>query len=49
MYLVCNRKIDDVLFSSKLVDDLSCGFNMTAPIYNYLQKILRIIKEQKQL
>jgi len=26
MYLVCNRKIDDVLFSSKLADDLIYGF-----------------------
>ncbi len=39
MYLVCNRKIDDALFSSKLVDDLACGFNMIAPFYHYLQKI----------
>jgi uncharacterized protein (TIGR02453 family) len=39
MYLVCNRKIDDTLFSSKLVDDLISGFNMIAPVYHYLQKI----------
>jgi uncharacterized protein (TIGR02453 family) len=39
MYLVCNRKIDDALFSSNLVDDLACGFNMIAPFYHYLQKI----------
>ncbi|MBC8469741.1 MAG: DUF2461 domain-containing protein [Planctomycetes bacterium] len=39
MYLVCNRKIDDALFSNKLVDDLACGFDMIAPFYNYLQKI----------
>lgn len=39
MYLVCNRKIDDALFSSKLVDDLIFGFNMIAPFYHYLQKI----------
>jgi len=31
MYLVCNRKIDDTLFSSRLVDDLACGFNLIAP------------------
>jgi uncharacterized protein (TIGR02453 family) len=39
MYLVCNRKIDDTLFSSKLVDDLIFGFNMIAPFYRYLQRI----------
>ena len=49
MYLVCNRKIDDTLFSRKLVDDLANGFNMTAPFYHYLQKILMIVKEQTTL
>jgi len=39
MYLVCNRKIDDTLFSSKLVDDLAYGFGLIAPFYHYLQKI----------
>ncbi len=39
MYLVCNRKIDDTLFSDKLVDDLASGFNLIAPFYHYLQKI----------
>lgn len=39
LYLVCNREIDDVLFSSKLVDDLSRGFKQVAPFYHYLQKI----------
>lgn len=39
MYLVCNRKIDDTLFSDKLVDDLVFGFNMIAPFYRYLEKI----------
>ena len=39
MYLVCNRKINDTLFSSKLVDDLASGFNLIAPFYHYLQKI----------
>jgi len=40
MYLVCNRKIDDTLFNSKLVDDLVFGFNTIAPFYHYLQKII---------
>jgi uncharacterized protein (TIGR02453 family) len=44
MYLVCNRKIDDALFSGKLVDDLIFGFNMIAPLYHYLQKIILEIK-----
>ncbi len=39
MYLVCNRKIDDTLFSPKLVDDLIYGFGTIAPFYHYLQKI----------
>jgi uncharacterized protein (TIGR02453 family) len=39
MYLVCNRKIDDRLFSSKLVDDLIYGFGLIAPFYHYSQKI----------
>jgi len=39
MYLVCNRKIDDTLFSSKLLDDLIYGFGLIAPFYRYLQKI----------
>ncbi len=45
MYLVCNRKIDDTLFSSKLVDVLIYGFGLITPFYHYLQKIQ--IKAQK--
>jgi len=40
MYLVCNRKIDESLFSRKLVDDLISGFSMIAPLYQYLQRII---------
>ena len=43
LYLVCNRKIDDILFSSRLVDDLASDFNLVAPFYHYLQKIGRSI------
>jgi uncharacterized protein (DUF2461 family) len=32
-----------------LVGDLTSGFNMIAPFYHYLQKILKIAKEQKLL
>ena len=49
MYLVCNRKIDDVLFSNKLVDDLATGFNLIAPFYHYLQKIILTVKEHTTL
>ena len=38
MYLVCNRKIDDMLFSSKLVDDLKSGFGLISPFYIFLQR-----------
>jgi len=37
--LICNRKIDDVLFSSRLVDELVSGFSMMAPFYHYLEKV----------
>ena len=39
MYLVCNRKIDDTLFSKKLIDDLANCFKMIAPLYQYMQKM----------
>ena len=39
LYLVCNRKIDNTLFSSRLLDDLIYGFGLIAPFYHYLQKI----------
>lgn len=38
MYLVCNKKIDDRLFSRELVDDLKYGFGLIAPFYRYLQR-----------
>jgi uncharacterized protein (TIGR02453 family) len=46
MYLVCNRKMDDTLFSRKLVDNLIFGFNMIAPFYHYLQKITNKCRKQ---
>jgi uncharacterized protein (TIGR02453 family) len=39
VYLVCNRKIDDVLFSSKLLCDLTHGFGLIASFYHYLEKV----------
>lgn len=38
-YLVCNRMIDDILFSSKLADELTVGFNILKPLYQYLLQL----------
>jgi len=38
-YLVCNREIDEVLFSPKLVDELILGFMMLKPLYQYLMNL----------
>lgn len=40
LYLVCNRKIDDRLFSRQLRDDLTTGFQLLAPFYHYLWKLV---------
>lgn len=36
LYLVCNREIDDSLFSGELVDDLIFAFHLAALFYRYL-------------
>lgn len=36
LYLVCNKKIDDTLFSNKLVEELYKGFKLLAPFYHFL-------------
>ena len=36
LYLVCNREVDDTLFSRKLLNDLKSGFGLIAPFYHYL-------------
>ncbi|UCE04792.1 MAG: DUF2461 domain-containing protein [bacterium] len=38
-YLACNREIDEVLFSRKLVDELIFGFMMLKPLYQYLMNL----------
>jgi len=38
-YLSCNRKIDEALFSPKLVNELTVGFLMLKPLYWYLMKL----------
>ena len=36
LYLVCNRKTDNRLFSRKLLKDLESGFGLVATFYNFL-------------
>ncbi|UCH64210.1 MAG: DUF2461 domain-containing protein [Fidelibacterota bacterium] len=36
LFIVCNRKIDDILLSRELVDDLISGFGLLAPLYHFL-------------
>ena len=35
-YLTCNKNIDNILLSTKLIDELIFGFELLAPLYNYL-------------
>lgn len=39
LYLVCNKEIDEVLFSHQLVDELKSNFNLLSDFYHYLCKI----------
>jgi uncharacterized protein (TIGR02453 family) len=39
LYLVCNRKIDNMLFSQNLVENLSTSFALLEPLYQYLLKV----------
>ena len=39
LYLVCNRTIDERLFSHDLLHDLINGFELLAPLYHYLGKL----------
>ena len=38
-YLVCNRKIDNALFSKQLTEDLILGFDSLSKFYQYLLQI----------
>ena len=40
LHLVCNRKIDDRLFSRLLIDDLISGFGILAPLYHFLWTVV---------
>ncbi len=39
IYFVCNREIDDILFSEKLVKRMITAFNLLDPIYWYFMKL----------
>ena len=39
LYLVCNKKIDETLFSNKLVNELRKGFDLLVPFYHFLWKM----------
>jgi hypothetical protein len=39
LYLVCNNRADDRLFSRKLAGDLLAGFELIAPFYHYLWQL----------
>lgn len=41
LYLVCNNKINDGLFSNKLALDLISGFSSLAGLYNFLLRVNR--------
>lgn len=38
LYLVCNKNIDDILLSNKLVDELKSNFGLVSDFYHYLCK-----------
>jgi len=38
-HLAANKEINNVLFGRELIDDLVSGFQMLAPLYQYLMKI----------
>lgn len=37
-YLVCNRNLDETLFSEKLIDEMISGFSMTVSLYRFIRK-----------
>jgi uncharacterized protein (TIGR02453 family) len=39
LYLICNREIDQLLFSPKLVDDLRFAFKLLEPLYHFLWRL----------
>ncbi len=39
IYLSCNREIDDRLFCRELIGELTSGFGLLRPLYNFFRKI----------
>lgn len=39
MYLICKRPVEDILFSSDLINYISKGFEQLIPLYNYWLEI----------
>lgn len=39
IYMTCNRQIDDRLFSSSLVNDISEGFRQLEPVYGFFMSL----------
>lgn len=39
LYLVCNRGIDERLFSRRVLNDLTAGFGQLAPFYHWLWRL----------
>src|SRR3972149_7808418 len=39
LYLVCNRRIDDSIFSKKLLNNLISDFGLITPFYHYLWRL----------
>jgi len=37
--LICNRKIDQILFTSELVEELGFAYKMAQPLYQYLRNL----------
>ncbi len=44
-YLVCSRKIDDILFSPQLLDELKEGFKMLSDLYLFLLNVKNTCSE----
>jgi uncharacterized protein (TIGR02453 family) len=49
LYLICTRKIDGRLLSSRLVDNLKTDFKLAAPLYRFLRKVKRRIVNGQDL
>ena len=48
-YLSCRREIDARLFTRTLFNDLKAGFNLMAPLYQYLWEIKQEVKLENRI